>query len=65
MHSRIVNGTYGEGMTMTIDERIQVARAWAEAVKQTNQQIIVHVGGTNLKDVKKLVRIIVFSGDNK
>ncbi|XP_058791645.1 N-acetylneuraminate lyase B-like isoform X1 [Phymastichus coffea] len=50
----LVNGTYGEGMAMTVDERIQVANAWAEAAERNNQQIIVQVGGTNLQDVKTL-----------
>ena len=45
-------------MAMSTDERIEVANAWADAVKKTNQQLIIQVGGTNLPDVKKLVKKI-------
>ncbi|XP_016841820.1 N-acetylneuraminate lyase-like isoform X1 [Nasonia vitripennis] len=50
----LINGTYGEGMAMSTEERIQVAEAWSEAVKETKQHLMVQVGGTNLQDVKKL-----------
>ncbi|OXU28971.1 hypothetical protein TSAR_002348 [Trichomalopsis sarcophagae] len=50
----LINGTYGEGMAMSTEERIQVAEAWSEAVKATKQHLMIQVGGTNLQDVKKL-----------
>ncbi|XP_014213780.1 N-acetylneuraminate lyase-like isoform X2 [Copidosoma floridanum] len=55
----LINGTYGEGMAMTVDERMKVADAWSEAVGQATvgrnkQQLMIQVGGTNLQDVKRL-----------
>jgi dihydrodipicolinate synthase/N-acetylneuraminate lyase len=50
-----VNGTSGEGMSMTVDERKAVTEAWAAAVKETMQVLMVHVGGACLKDVQELV----------
>jgi dihydrodipicolinate synthase/N-acetylneuraminate lyase len=50
-----VNGTSGEGMSMTVDERKAVTEAWAVAVKETKQTLMVQVGGACLKDVQELV----------
>jgi N-acetylneuraminate lyase len=50
-----VNGTSGEGMSMTVAERKAVTEAWAAAVKETKQILMVQVGGTCLKDVQELV----------
>jgi N-acetylneuraminate lyase len=35
-----------------------VAEAWAAAVKETKQHLMIQVGGTALKDVKELVRTV-------
>jgi N-acetylneuraminate lyase len=50
-----VNGTSGEGMSMTVDERKATTEAWAAAVKETNQILMVQVGGACLKDVQEMV----------
>ncbi|GFG38025.1 hypothetical protein Cfor_02319 [Coptotermes formosanus] len=50
----LVNGTSGEGMSMTVNERKAVAEAWVTARKETNQIIMVQVGGACLKDVQEL-----------
>lgn len=50
----LVNGTSGEGMSMTVDERKAVTEAWATAVKETKQVLMVHVGGACLKDVQEM-----------
>lgn len=51
----IVGGTTGEGTSLTINERKQLAEAWAKAVKETKQHLMVQIGGTTLVDVKELV----------
>lgn len=51
----LVNGTTGEGPSLTLSERQQVVDAWATAVKHTNQKLMVQVGGAPLKDVLQLV----------
>ncbi|XP_008205855.1 N-acetylneuraminate lyase isoform X1 [Nasonia vitripennis] len=50
----LVNGTSGEGTSLTVNERKKVAEVWAEAVKETKQHLMIQVGGTSLKDVKEL-----------
>ncbi|XP_011496317.1 PREDICTED: N-acetylneuraminate lyase-like isoform X2 [Ceratosolen solmsi marchali] len=50
----MINGTTGEGTSLSIDERKKVVEAWAAAVKETKQHLMVQVGGTALKDVKEL-----------
>jgi dihydrodipicolinate synthase/N-acetylneuraminate lyase len=42
-------------MSMTVNERKAVAEAWVTARKETNQIIMVQVGGACLKDVQELV----------
>lgn len=48
-----VCGTTGEGMSMTIDERKQVAKRWVE-VAGKKLSVIVHIGHTSLGDVREL-----------
>lgn len=55
---RKVNGTSGEGTSMSVDERKSVALAWAEAAKKTKLHLMVQVGGAPLPDVLQLVRKI-------
>jgi N-acetylneuraminate lyase len=54
-----VNGTSGEGVSMTVDERKATTEAWAAAVKETKQILMVHVGGACLKDVQGMVNSTV------
>lgn len=42
-------------MSMTVNERKAVAEAWITARKETNQTVMVQVGGACLKDVQELV----------
>lgn len=51
----LVNGSTGEGTCLTIEERKQITEAWAAAVKETKQHLMIQVGGAALKDVKELV----------
>ncbi|XP_074103847.1 N-acetylneuraminate lyase [Cotesia typhae] len=52
----LVNGTTGEGVSMTVSERKQVAEAWANAVKITKQHLMIQVGGTTFPDVIELAK---------
>jgi N-acetylneuraminate lyase len=48
-----VCGTTGEGISLTIEERMKVAQRWQE-VAQGKLQIVVHVGHTSLGDARTL-----------
>lgn len=50
-----VNGTVGEGMSMTVDERKESAEAWVKAGKG-KVKIILHVGANNIRDSQELAR---------
>ncbi|KAL0270481.1 UNVERIFIED_CONTAM: hypothetical protein PYX00_007878 [Menopon gallinae] len=50
----LVNGTSGEATSQTVDERERVAEAWADAAQKTGQTLMVQVGGTSLKNVRRL-----------
>ncbi|XP_011307907.1 N-acetylneuraminate lyase-like [Fopius arisanus] len=52
----LVNGTTGEGMSMSVDERKHVAESWANTVKETNQHLMIQVGGAPLPDVIELAK---------
>ncbi|EFA04261.2 N-acetylneuraminate lyase isoform X2 [Tribolium castaneum] len=52
----LVNGTSGEGMSLNVRERKQVAEEWVKAVKKTNQHLMVQVGGAPLPDVLELAK---------
>ncbi|XP_017893357.1 N-acetylneuraminate lyase-like [Ceratina calcarata] len=52
----LVNGTTGEGPSLSTNERKLVAEAWANAVRTTNQHLMIQVGGTNLPDVLELAK---------
>ncbi|BFZ03524.1 hypothetical protein BsWGS_06564 [Bradybaena similaris] len=49
-------GTLGEGMSLTVDERKQVAKAWVDYSAGKLETVIVHVGSGNLKDSAELAR---------
>ncbi|XP_076296605.1 N-acetylneuraminate lyase B isoform X2 [Lasioglossum baleicum] len=52
----LVNGTTGEGTSMSVAERKSVAAAWANAVKTTKQHLMIQVGGVPLPDVLELAK---------
>jgi len=52
----LVNGTNGEGMSMSVAERKLVAETWAKATKETKQHLMVQVGGAPLPDVIELAK---------
>eukprot|EP01113_Clastostelium_recurvatum_P021758 TRINITY_DN2581_c0_g1_i1.p1 TRINITY_DN2581_c0_g1~~TRINITY_DN2581_c0_g1_i1.p1 ORF type:complete len:316 (-),score=85.55 TRINITY_DN2581_c0_g1_i1:49-996(-) len=51
-----INGTSGEGMSLTNEERMAIAEAWVEATKKSGIKIIVHVGSTSLELAKQLAK---------
>lgn len=54
--SVFVNGTTGEGCSLTVDERKQLAAAWCQHGKGKLEQLIVHVGCMSIKDSQELAR---------
>jgi len=52
----LVNGTSGEGMSMSVAERKLAAETWVKAVKETKQHLMVQVGGAPLPDVIELAK---------
>ncbi|KAL9963668.1 hypothetical protein ACROYT_G027195 [Oculina patagonica] len=51
-----VNGTTGESLLLTVDERKQLAEKWVQAGKDKLGNIIVQIGTSNLKDTQELAR---------
>jgi len=50
-----INGTSGEGLSLTTQERIDVAVAWKHAIEKTKKLgFIVHVGSTSVEQSKEL-----------
>lgn len=51
-----VNGTTGESMSLTVDERKKLAKEWCDRAKGKMDQVIVHVGCMSLKDSQELAQ---------
>ncbi len=49
-----VSGTTGEGHSLNVDEREQLAEAWVSATKERNIAVILQVGGNCVTDCKRL-----------
>jgi N-acetylneuraminate lyase len=49
-----INGTTGEGLSLTTEERIKIAECWVKH-KRNDFKIIVHVGSTSIKESEILV----------
>uniref|UniRef100_A0A8C2BWD0 N-acetylneuraminate lyase n=1 Tax=Cyprinus carpio TaxID=7962 RepID=A0A8C2BWD0_CYPCA len=54
--SVFINGTTGEGCSLTVDERKQLAAAWCQHGKDKLEQVIVHVGCMSIKDSQELAQ---------
>ncbi|XP_012064546.1 PREDICTED: N-acetylneuraminate lyase-like [Atta cephalotes] len=52
----LVNGTSGEGTSMSVAERKLVIEAWVKAVKETKQHLMIQVGGAPLPNVIELAK---------
>ncbi|XP_061634571.1 N-acetylneuraminate lyase isoform X5 [Phyllopteryx taeniolatus] len=57
-----VNGTTGEGMSLSVAERKLLAEDWCRKAKGKMEQVILHVGCTSLKDSQELARHAVEIG---
>ncbi|XP_056628410.1 N-acetylneuraminate lyase [Triplophysa dalaica] len=51
-----VNGTTGEGFSLTVDERKRLAAEWCLQGKGKLEQVIVHVGSMSIKDTQELAQ---------
>lgn len=49
-----VNGTTGEGVSLTVRERKAIAEAWVKAGKGRCKVIIIHIGANSIKDAQEL-----------
>ncbi|XP_063058045.1 N-acetylneuraminate lyase-like [Engraulis encrasicolus] len=51
-----VNGTTGESVSLSLDERKRLVEEWCQKGKDKLEAVIVHVGCSSLKDCKELAR---------
>ncbi|XP_077998275.1 N-acetylneuraminate lyase-like [Glandiceps talaboti] len=56
VNSVFICGTTGEGVSMTTDERKQVAAKWVQAAKGKLETVTVQIGAHSLKDSKALAK---------
>ncbi|RZF44788.1 hypothetical protein LSTR_LSTR000740 [Laodelphax striatellus] len=52
----LVNGSAGEGLTMSIAERKSVLEAWMSEAKRCKLAVMVQIGGIALKEAKELAK---------
>lgn len=51
-----INGTTGEGPSLTLEERRNVAQRWCDVLRGSGLEVLVHVGAESLEDSKALAR---------
>ncbi|XP_052056732.1 N-acetylneuraminate lyase [Apodemus sylvaticus] len=51
-----VNGTTGEGLSLSVSERRQVAEEWVSQGRNKLDQVVIHVGALNLKESQELAQ---------
>jgi N-acetylneuraminate lyase len=49
-----IGGSTGESHSLTVEERLALAKRWSEVVRSTQQQLIIHVGSNCLADARTL-----------
>lgn len=49
-----IGGSTGESHSLTVEERLALAKRWSEVVRTSQQQLIVHVGSNCLADARTL-----------
>ena len=54
VHSVFVGGTTGESHSLTVDERLALAKRWKEVAAGSKLNLVVHVGGNCLADSRRL-----------
>lgn len=47
----MVNGMTGEGMCLTLEERMRTAEKWMEASRKYDMKMLLNIGGMDLIDV--------------
>lgn len=52
----LINDVVGEGMSLTVAERIKVLEEWLKICEKTKQFVMVQVGGGPFKDVQEMVK---------
>ncbi|XP_058525688.1 N-acetylneuraminate lyase [Ochotona princeps] len=56
IRSVFVNGTTGEGLSLSISERRQVAEEWVAQGRSKLDQVVIHVGALSLKESQELAQ---------
>ncbi|KAF6293346.1 N-acetylneuraminate pyruvate lyase [Rhinolophus ferrumequinum] len=51
-----VNGTTGEGLSLSVSERRQVAEEWVTKGRNKLDQVVIHVGALSLKESQELAK---------
>lgn len=51
-----IGGSTGESPSLTLDERLRLARRWFEVARSTNLKVVVHVGSNCLADARTLAQ---------
>lgn len=51
-----INGTTGEGPSLSVEERKNVARQWCAIAREVDLDVLVHVGSESLQDCRELAR---------
>uniref|UniRef100_A0A8D2KE30 N-acetylneuraminate lyase n=1 Tax=Urocitellus parryii TaxID=9999 RepID=A0A8D2KE30_UROPR len=51
-----VNGTTGEGLSLSVSERRQVAEEWVTQGRNKLDQVVIHVGALSLKESQELAQ---------
>lgn len=54
MHGVMVNGFTGEGTTLSIEERKQLAETWFRVTRKHSLKMLLNIGGTAITDVYEL-----------
>lgn len=47
----MVNGSTGEGMTLTVDERMKLAEKWFEVTRKYDLKMLLNIGGLDLPEL--------------
>lgn len=53
-----VNGTSGEGMSLSVEERKQTAERWQKAAEDLKITTMIQIGGAAFADVIELVSVL-------
>lgn len=54
MHGVMIHGVTGEGMCMTVHERMQMTEKWHECTRKYGMTMLVNIGGMDLPSVYML-----------